>query len=182
MILMRHAETVFNVVFGATRVDPGVEDPPLTPRGRDQARAAAAALQAERLRRIVTSPYRRALETAEILSGELGLPVSVNPMVRERVKFVCDVGSPRSALERRWPDFGFDGVEEIWWAAAEEPTDALHARARTFCAAMATLPDWPDVVVVTHWGVVRSLTGMRIANGERIRVDPARIGAPPADP
>jgi len=181
MILMRHAETVFNVVFGATRVDPGVEDPPLTPRGRDQARDAAAALKAEGVRRIVTSPYRRALETAEILSRALDLPVSVDPLVRERMKFACDVGSPRSALERRWPDFRFGEVEEVWWAAAEEPGDALHARARAFCAAMAGLPDWPEVVVVTHWGVVRSLTGRRILNCERVRVDPTRIGTPPPD-
>jgi len=179
MILMRHAETVFNVVFGATRVDPGVEDPPLTRRGRDQAREAAAALGAEGVRRIVASPYSRALETAEILSAVLGLPVSVDPMVRERMKFACDVGSPRSLLQRRWPGFRFGEVDEVWWADAEEPGEALHARARAFCAAMAGRPDWPETVVVTHWGVVRSLTGERIGNCERIRIDPTRIGPPP---
>jgi len=177
MILMRHAETVFNVVFGATRRDPGVEDPPLTPRGRDQARQAAAALKPEAVRRIITSPYSRALETAQILADALDLPVSVDPMVRERMKFACDVGSPRSALRRRWPGFRFDALDEVWWSTDEETRDALDARARAFCTAMAGLPDWSETVVVTHWGVVRALTGERIQNCQRIRIDPTRIGA-----
>ena len=36
MILVRHGETVFNVLFGKTRRDPGVRDPRLTERGREQ--------------------------------------------------------------------------------------------------------------------------------------------------
>jgi len=176
MILMRHAETVFNVVFGATRRDPGVEDPPLTPRGRDQARAAAAALAGEGARRIVVSPYSRALETADILAGTLGLPVTVEPLVRERMKFVCDIGTPASVLRRRWPHFAFEALDEIWWAGEEEPQELLDARTRSFCAAMTGMPDWAETVVVTHWGVVRSLTGRRIQNCERLRVDPARPG------
>lgn len=182
MILMRHAETVFNVVYGATRVDPGVEDPPLTPRGRNQAYEAAAALRAEGIRRIVVSPYSRALETAEILAGALDFPVSVDPLVRERRKFACDIGTPRSALQRRWPCFCFDHLDEVWWHDGEEPDATLDARARAFCAAMAGRPDWRETVVVTHWGVVRSLTGVRIGNCERVRVDPARIGPPPPGP
>lgn len=179
MILMRHAETVFNVVYGATRRDPGVEDPALTPEGRAQAAAAAATLAAEGVRRIVASPYIRALETAGILAGALGLPVSVDPLVRERAKFVCDVGTPASALRQRWPDFRFEGLDEIWWSDAEEPTGALDARARAFCAAVAELPDWRETAVITHWGVVRSLTGERIGNCEVRRIDPSRIGPPP---
>jgi broad specificity phosphatase PhoE len=34
VILMRHGETVFNRVYGATRRDPGVADPALTAVGR----------------------------------------------------------------------------------------------------------------------------------------------------
>lgn len=185
MILMRHAETVFNVVFGATRRDPGIEDPPLTPRGRDQARIAARELGAEGVRRIITSPYSRALETAEILAGALKLPVSVDAMVRERMKFTCDIGSPRSTLRQRWPAFGFDAIDEIWWSRSEEPGAALDARARAFCAAMAKAPDWSETLVVTHWGVVRSLTGERIQNCQRRRIDPTRVGGElvrPLDP
>ncbi len=101
------------------------------------------------------------------------------------MKFACDIGSPRSALRQRWPAFGFDAIDEIWWSRSEEPEAALDARARAFCAAMAEAPDWSETLVVTHWGVVRSLTGERIQNCQRRRIDPARVGGDlvrPPDP
>ena len=50
---------------------------PLTSEGRDRFAAHAHALAPElRVERIVTSPYRRALETAEVLAGATGAPVS----------------------------------------------------------------------------------------------------------
>ena len=36
MIVMRHGESEFNVVYGRTGTDPGIRDPKLTARGRDQ--------------------------------------------------------------------------------------------------------------------------------------------------
>jgi broad specificity phosphatase PhoE len=43
---------------------------------------------------------------------------------------------------------------------------------------MAGAPDWPHVLVVTHWGVIRSLTGRTVKNCETVRLDPT---APTAD-
>ena len=34
MILVRHGQSEFNVIFGATRKDPGIVDPKLTEEGR----------------------------------------------------------------------------------------------------------------------------------------------------
>jgi len=181
MILMRHGQTVFNVSFGARRIDPGVHDPCLTEDGRAQALAAAGALAKEGVRRIVASPYLRALETAEILAGALSLPVSIEPLVRERAAFSCDVGSPRSVLEARWPAWRFPApgeMDEVWWHAPDEPVDALHARCRAFCGGAASNPDWPHVAVITHWGVIRALTGRRVANCESVRIDPCTATAP----
>lgn len=45
MILLRHAQSLFNVSYSVTRIDPGIEDPELTELGRQQARDAAAQLQ-----------------------------------------------------------------------------------------------------------------------------------------
>ena len=42
MILMRHGQSHFNVVYGATRRDPGIRDPGLTEKGQAQVAAAAA--------------------------------------------------------------------------------------------------------------------------------------------
>ena len=46
MILIRHGQSEFNVIYGKTRVDPGIRDPKLTELGRRQALAAAKRLEA----------------------------------------------------------------------------------------------------------------------------------------
>src|SRR5690606_35614083 len=108
----RHGETLFNVHFGASRVDPGIEDPGLTDRGREQAAAAAQALAEEDVRELVVSPYRRTLETAAIIAQELNIPVTIDPLVRERMGFACDIGTGRSELAALWPSHAFDHLDE----------------------------------------------------------------------
>ena len=44
MILLRHGQSEWNLRFTEAREDPGIPDAPLTPLGREQAGAAAAAL------------------------------------------------------------------------------------------------------------------------------------------
>ena len=81
MLLIRHGQSEFNVVYSATRVDPGIRDPRLTDAGRAQARAAGERLAGEGVRRLLASPYTRALETAEIIAGVLDVPITVTPLV-----------------------------------------------------------------------------------------------------
>lgn len=178
MILLRHGQSEFNVVFTATRRDPGIIDPALTELGRAQAEQAAAALEGAGIRRIIASPYTRALQTAEPIARRLGVPVHVNPIVRERYAFTCDVGSPRADLAQSWPEHDFAAIEEVWWPAIEEPADSVAARAALFRAEMAALPDWAETLVVSHWGFILSLTGESVMNGQWLRCDPA---APPPE-
>lgn len=172
MILVRHGESHFNVVYGKTRRDPGIVDPELTETGRRQAESVAAALDGADIRRILASPYTRTLQTAEIVAEALGLGVAVEPLVRERAAFVCDIGSPRSALSRRWPRFEFGDLPERWWPDPEESEHALLARCRAFRRAVAGLEDWRHVLVVSHWGFIRGLTGQAVTNGTRVLFDP----------
>ena len=62
MYLARHGQTMFNVVFGETKQDPGIEDPPLTELGFEQAAELAERFVALDIRRIISSPYTRALQ------------------------------------------------------------------------------------------------------------------------
>ncbi len=101
VILIRHGQTEFNRVFSVTRRDPGIRDPHLTDLGRRQAAAVAQALRPSRLRRLISSPYARALETAGIIAEHLGLPISVEPLIAERFFFICDIGSPLAELRAR---------------------------------------------------------------------------------
>ena len=113
MILLRHGQSEFNAAYTVTRRDPGIEDPRLTELGQAQAEAAAVALAGERIARILVSPYTRALQTAAPVARRLGVPVLVNPLIRERFAFACDIGSPRATLAREWPAHDFSGVEEV---------------------------------------------------------------------
>lgn len=172
MIFLRHGQSEFNLHFTATRRDPGIIDPKLTPLGHQQAAKAAEALAARDIRRIIVSPYTRALETATPVARRLGLPLSVTPTVRERYAFSCDVGSPISRLQSTWPEVGFHAIEEVWWPAIEEPADQVEARARLFRAEMAALDDWAHTLVVSHWGFILAFTGQSVMNGDMIETDP----------
>lgn len=172
MILLRHGQSEFNLLFTATRKDPGIPDPKLTQLGHEQADLAASALANEGIRRIICSPYTRALQTAAPVARALGLPVFVNPVVRERYAFSCDIGSPRMDLALAWPDLDFAVIPEIWWPTIEEPEAGIIDRASLFRAEMSALPDWSDTLVVSHWGFILSMTGKSVMNGQWMRCDP----------
>jgi broad specificity phosphatase PhoE len=171
MILLRHGQSQFNVVYNATRVDPGIPDPRLTEEGRRQALAAAQALCGESLDRLVASPYTRTLETAEIIAGELGLDIEVEPLVREQCLFHCDIGSPPAFLAQRWPALDFAHLEERWWPDLDESEVLLSQRALRFRELVKARADWRRLAVVTHWGFIRALTGQRVSNGHLLRFD-----------
>lgn len=187
MILLRHCQSEFNLHFTRTRRDPGIVDPSLTPEGLAQADAAAVEIcgggtsGACGISRIIVSPYRRALQTAAPIAARLGLPVTVTTLIRERYAFVCDVGSPRAALERDWPGIDFSALDGTWWhdgqldetgAPARESETSVIERAARFRAQMAQEPDWADALVVSHWGFLLALSGRSLENGRWLRVDP----------
>jgi broad specificity phosphatase PhoE len=174
LILVRHGQSEWNAAYTRTRIDPNIPDPPLTAEGRRQAADAAASLAELRIERLLTSPYARALETAEIIAARLQVPVVVEPLVRERAAFSCDIGTPRSRLAARWPLLRFDHVDEIWWPGTEETDDQLWDRCDRFRVAVRTLQDWQNVAVVTHWGFIRAIAGIETRNGEWARLDPHR--------
>ncbi len=170
MILLRHGQSEFNLHFGQSRQDPGIEDPKLTPLGHAQAEQAAEALAGEGLTRILVSPYTRALQTAAPIAERLGLAITITPVIRERYAFVCDVGSRRSALEAAWPGHDFSVIEEVWWPGGEEPKAQVERRAGAFRTEMAASPEWHRTLVVSHWGFILALTGRQIGNGEWLRL------------
>lgn len=169
MILLRHGQTLWNLHFGMTRIDPGIPDPGLTELGRQQAENAARQLRETEVTRLVVSPYRRTLETADIVLRHVKADVRIEPRVRERGGYSCDVGTVRSVLCGGWPHHDFTHLDETWWIA-DEPEASLAARCTEFRRDHADHPDWARTVVVTHWGVIRALTGRVVENGAQIRL------------
>ena len=170
MILMRHGQSEFNLHFSATKRDPGIPDPRLTPEGQAQAERAAAALAGRGLRRIVASPYTRALQTAAPVAAALSLPVRIDPAVRERYHFTCDIGSPRSALTTAWPAHDFAHLDEVWWPDGTEDERSVEARGARFRADMMRRGEWEDTLVVSHWAFLLSFTGRSLDNGEWVEL------------
>ena len=79
VVLLRHGQTDYNV---AGRMQ-GHIDSQLTEEGREQALRAAPVLGAMPFDRIVSSDLARAVDTANTIADVLGLPVKLDPRLRE---------------------------------------------------------------------------------------------------
>jgi len=151
ILLARHGETDWN---REGRFQ-GHADPPLNRTGRAQAVDLSAALMAEQLAAVYSSPLRRALETAEVLATSHGLePVPVDDL-RE-----VDVGSwsglTRAEVEERFPaqfarwlDYG-QGWED------GETYEEMGRRAVDALLRLAAAHDGERVLAVTHGGPIRA--------------------------
>jgi len=118
---IRHGQSVSNAAPGAMAL-PGNQGDRLTERGLEEARAAAERLEQAGATRVLTSPLRRAHETAEVIAGRLDLPIEEVEELRELRE---SDGFGELPLEeqrlRRWsvwmaehgddPDYSFGGGE-----------------------------------------------------------------------
>ena len=172
MFLLRHGQSYFNLHYSETRVDPGIEDPDLTPLGVEQALAAAEHLADAEITRIIISPYTRALQTAEPILGSHQASVEIMHEVRERAAFSCDVGSPPELLSARFPHHDFAHLPSPWWSEAVETLEDTVARADAFRASMAGRDDGATTLLVSHWAFILALTGRSVENGELLEYDP----------
>jgi len=105
IIFLRHGESVGN----AESRWQGQADYPLTERGRDQARALAGRWLAEsrEFDYILTSPLKRARETADILAEALGVPIEADPVWMER-NIGEFAGMTGEEVSRRFPNRKFN--------------------------------------------------------------------------
>lgn len=171
MLLVRHGQSFFNLHFNQTGNDPGIRDPELTEEGRAQARRTAESLKAQEIQRVECSPYRRAVQTAEIIADALKVPITgVTPLVGERAAYTCDYGSHPDELQQSWPHLRFDHLPPQWWAPHEESVEALKQRAQAFRTVTDPLADRDHLAVVSHWGFIHGLTGLSVTNCSVIRL------------
>ncbi|MEU5213910.1 bifunctional RNase H/acid phosphatase [Streptomyces sp. NPDC020742] len=102
LVLLRHGETALTPQkrFSGS----GGNDPELSPAGRRQAEAAAAALAARgTVQAVVTSPLRRCRETAQAVADRLGLEVRVEEGLRE-ADFGAWEGLTFAEVRERFPE------------------------------------------------------------------------------
>ena len=151
--LARHGESDWN----AAKRFQGRSDRPLTPLGRQQAKALASELaSSSSLSVIYTSPLRRALETAAVVGEQLGLEPVPDDDLRE-----VDVGSwtglSRAEVEARYPD-----AFERWLDGGEGWDDGesyAEMSARVLAALVRISGSHPgdELLVVSHGGPIRAI-------------------------
>ncbi|HQT63893.1 MAG: histidine phosphatase family protein [Acidocella sp. 20-57-95] len=171
MYLLRHGQSLFNLHYSATKRDPGIADPELTPLGHEQAARAAAKLADKAIKRVIISPYTRALQTAAAVLQVHKVPVEIMTGVRERFAFSCDIGRPPHELAASFPEHEFGHLPDKWWPDSHETEAATIARARLFREEMQRRDDAHDTLLVSHWAFILALTGVSAANGEIVEYD-----------
>jgi broad specificity phosphatase PhoE len=140
---LRHGETDWN----ARGISQGNVDIPLNAVGVAQARAAAGKLRNRGIATIVASPLSRARVTAEFAGEALGLPVALDPDLRE-VSFGVQEGQGMSGWFADWVSGAFtpEGAETF-----------VALRRRAVAAANRAIEQPPAVLVVAHGALFRSL-------------------------
>jgi uncharacterized phosphatase len=151
LILVRHAESRSNADPTAVAL-PEREGDRLTPRGWRQAERLAASLRGLEVAEMLTSPMRRARETASAIETALGVTAEVNDLIHElRESEGFGDLSPEEQKLRRWsewmvangedPDYSHDGAESF---------NQVVGRVRRFQEQLAAGDGSRLVLAVTH--------------------------------
>jgi broad specificity phosphatase PhoE/ribonuclease HI len=151
--LLRHGETPLSV----ERRFSGQDEAALTDRGRAQASAAAHRLAEFSIDAVISSPVRRARQTAEAVADALGADVQIEPGFAE-TDFGQWQGSTFAEVQKQWPDelqhWLDDPAVEPPGGESQAATErrVLAARARTLSSYVGA-----TVVVVSHVTPIKSL-------------------------
>ena len=151
LLLLRHGESHSNAEPRAAAL-PEPQGDRLTERGRLQAEAAARALRDCGAQRLLSSPMRRARETAEALSRELGLEVEIDDGIHElRESADWFHLPPEEQKLRRWSSWMAEHAADPDYAPGDaESFNAVLARARDFKRRIEAGDRSQTVLAVTH--------------------------------
>ena len=146
MLWVRHGETAAN----RDRLALGRADPPLTGRGRGQADALAGRLCDSGAVRIISSPLRRARETATAIAEAVGLGVDVD---RRLVEMDYGDWDERSFSEFPPEDLARWRKDATFAPPGGESLIAVGERVASLCT---ELIDGPVVIAVSHVSPIKS--------------------------
>jgi broad specificity phosphatase PhoE len=155
LVLVRHGQTAEN----ARGLLLGRQDPPLSKVGRRQAAALARAIPEEAV--VVSSPLRRARETAEAFA---------RPVVVDERWIELDYGE----LDGCRPDQVDEDIWRRWRAdptfvpAGGESLSALGQRVRSACDELAREAKQRHIIVVTHVSPIKAAIAWALDVGDGI--------------
>jgi 2,3-bisphosphoglycerate-dependent phosphoglycerate mutase len=176
LLLIRHAQSANNALPETQRV----EDPPITELGHRQAQALAAWISDIKLQRLITSPFRRSLQTTNYLQRQIGLPTEVWVDLHEQGgcyagyeagRYEGRPGMNRGQILQEFPEFQVEKElsDNGWWSCRPyETEDEARARARRLLSrAAATLARRGEsAALVMHADFKRILLEELFRNGD----------------
>lgn len=162
LYIIRHGETAHNA---AGRLQ-GHVDVALAERGRRQAAAAALVLRGRPIAGLYSSDLLRARQTAEIIGDELGLPVKLEPRLRE--VNVGEWGNLTAAeIQSKHPEV----LQQMRRAPEQTRYPGGESYGELADRVMAALTDIANahasqaVAVVTHGGALRAIMSWQLGYG-----------------
>ncbi len=169
LIFVRHGESVWNV---EGRVQ-GIADPPLSERGREQARLVAERIAREfRPAAVYASALQRATETGRIIAERLGLPLNVDARLNE-YDIGAFTGLTGAEVAERYPEIHARWEMDVQWVPVpgeEGLYPFLDRITKAIGEIVAAHPGDAEVVVVTHGGVMSLYLGDLIGLNPRMRM------------
>jgi phosphoserine phosphatase len=180
LILARHGETASN----RDGLGLGLQDVPLTEKGRHQAEALAEALAGAKIDAVYSSPLRRALDTAQAIASRHGLEVAVDEGLTEMDVGDLD-GLTFDEMRGRYPEFLSRWLGEeagtLRMPGGRESLQEVQNRASEAVRRMAERHGRETVVAVTHNFTIHALLcdalSMSICDFRRLRHDLAAISS-----
>jgi probable phosphoglycerate mutase len=166
LIVLRHGETDYNRqgrYQGSTDIE-------LNDSGKEQAKIAAGNLTGLEIDHIVSSPLKRAFETAESISTALHIPVEVNADFVERNMGLYE-GLTREEIGQQYPELNGWMITRQFYASPPQGESLFDFSLRLYNG-LSTLREaytGRKVLLVCHGGVARSINGiMRRATDDQV--------------
>jgi len=161
---VRHGESIWN----AERRIQGQLDPPLSDQGRRQAERLGRRLAGRRLAGFYSSDLTRALETAQLIGGSIGLEPEPAPSLREIYLGEWE-GLRTDEIATRYPEVWSRWTEEPDWDLVPGGEGAARFEARAGAAIDDLFRRHPhgEVLVVTHGGVIQVALHRVVGRGSR---------------
>ena len=152
LVLIRHGSSTWN---DERRIQ-GQLDPPLSEKGRDQARKLGARFRDTQVDAFYSSDLARARETAEAIAEQIGRPPEYLAELREVALGEWE-GLQRDEIIARYPEQWERWTEHPSWdiVPGGEGTEAFEARVGAAIEGLIARHRWGRVLVVTHGGVIQ---------------------------
>jgi ribonuclease H / adenosylcobalamin/alpha-ribazole phosphatase len=158
VMTIRHGLTVLN----RDRRVGGRIDVPLVDIGRAQAEEAGRSFAGTPVDVVVTSPLRRAIETAELVTGRPSDTFEVDELCTER-SFGEMEGIDPAEVPLRFPHVKYLRIDDVGYSLnppGGESFDALHERAHRFVEGLLARHRGTHVAVFSHQNFMQQLHGV----------------------